>query len=324
MMATMQYRPLGPTGLRVSAVAFGAGPVPALLTDPDQTGRQRAALEQALAAGVNWFDTAATYGAGRSESAHGAGLRALGAVGRVHVATKVRLDPERLGDIPGQVRESVAGSLRRLGLERVTLLQLHNAITRERGTLPTSVTPADVLGPGGVREAFEDLRREGLVEHVGITAIGDADALAEVIRAGGFATAQVPYNLLTVSRSPGGGIDDGPIVRACAAAGVGVIAIRVLAGGALALRPPSTYTHTTKFFPLAVYDADRRRADRLAARLPAGMTLAEAAVRFAIGRSVVATALIGFADVGEVTDAARWAAAGPLSAELVNRLAEVP
>jgi aryl-alcohol dehydrogenase-like predicted oxidoreductase len=320
----MQYRPLGPTGLRVSAVVFGAGPVPALLTDPDRGDRQRAALQQALAAGVNWFDTAATYGAGRSETALGAGLRALGATDRVHVATKVRLDPERLDDIPGQVRESVAGSLRRLGLERVTLLQLHNAITRERGALPTSVTPAAVLGPGGVREAFEDLRRDGLVEHVGITAIGDADALADVIGAGAFATAQVPYNLLTVSRSPGGGIDDGPIVRACAAVGVEVIAIRVLAGGALALRPPSAYTHTTKFLPLAIYDADRRRADRLAACLPAGVTLAEASVRFVLGRPAVATALVGFADPGEVADAARWAAAGPLPAELVDRLVEVP
>src|SRR5207244_1952527 len=124
--------------------------------------------------------------------------------------------------------------------------------------------------------------------------------------------------------SPGGGIDDGPIARACVAAGVGVIAIRVLAGGALALRPPSAYTHTTKFFPLAKYDADRHRADRLAAFLPAGMTLAEAAVRFALGRPAVATALVGFADPGEAAAAARWAAAGPLPADLVDRLVEAP
>jgi aryl-alcohol dehydrogenase-like predicted oxidoreductase len=318
----MQYRPLGRTGLRVSAVAFGAGPVPALLTDPEQGDRQRAALEQALAAGVNWFDTAATYGAGRSETALGAGLRTLGAINRIHIATKVRLDPDRLDDIPGRVRESVAGSLQRLGLERVTLLQLHNAVTRERGTLPTSVTPADVLGD--VREMFEELRHEGLVEHVGLTAIGDADALSQVIATGAFATAQVPYNLLTVARSPDGGIDDGSVIRACAAAGVGVFAIRVLAGGALALRPPSAYTHTTKFFPLAVYDADRRRADRLAAALPAGLTLPEVAVRFALGRPAVAAALVGFGDPDEVTAAARWAAAGPLPADLVDRLVSEP
>src|SRR4051794_35235710 len=100
----MEYRPLGTTGLRISALSFGAGPVPALLTRPGQEDRQRQTIQQALDAGVNWFDTAATYGAGQSEAALGAALHTLGAAGQVHLATKVRLLPEHLEDIPTALR----------------------------------------------------------------------------------------------------------------------------------------------------------------------------------------------------------------------------
>jgi L-galactose dehydrogenase/L-glyceraldehyde 3-phosphate reductase len=321
----MQYRPLGMTGIKVSAVSFGAGPVPALLTDPAAGERQHAAVRQALDAGVNWFDTAPTYGDGRSEAALGATLRALGAAGRVHVATKVRLAPERPDDIGGQVRESFTGSLRRLGLGRVTLLQLHNAVTTWRGDLPTSVTPDDVLGPGGVLEAFEALRRAGRVEHLGLTGMGDMAALRAVLDSGAFATVQVPYNLLIPRLRLTGSaglteMDDGKLMRTCAERGVGVIAIRVLAGGALALQPPSEHTLQTKFFPLALYDADRCRAEALAARLPDGMSLPEAAVRFVLARPAVATALVGFGGPEQVADAVRWAAAGPLPAGLAEQL----
>jgi aryl-alcohol dehydrogenase-like predicted oxidoreductase len=315
----MHRRPLGTTGLAVSAVAFGAGPVPGLLTAAGADDRQRATVRAALDAGINWFDTAATYGDGRSEAALGAALHALEVADRVHVATKVRLDLDRPDDIAAQVRASVAGSLQRLGLERVTLLQLHNSVTARRGDLPTSVTPADVLGPGGVVESFESLRRQGVVDHFGLTALGDLDSLTAVLRCGAFATAQVPYSLMTARRRPDG-IDDGELVRACVEHGVAVLAIRVLAGGALALQPPSTHTLKTKFFPVELYEADRRQAERLAARLPDGLTLPEAAVRFVLGRPAVATALVGFAAPDQVADAARWSAAGPLPPDLIDTL----
>ena len=54
----MNHRVLGRTGLRVSVVAFGAGPVSGLMTG-DDAALQRATVERAVAAGVNWFDTAA-------------------------------------------------------------------------------------------------------------------------------------------------------------------------------------------------------------------------------------------------------------------------
>src|SRR5438128_1117638 len=148
----MDYRPLGTTGIQISAIAFGAGPVPALLTKPDQQDKQIDAVHCALENGINWFDTAATYGDGRSESFLGAALRELRAADQVHVATKVRLLAPDLDNIGAAVGTSFAGSLARLGIPRVTLLQVHNSITARRGDLPTSITPRDVLGPGGMLE----------------------------------------------------------------------------------------------------------------------------------------------------------------------------
>src|SRR5262245_47661545 len=97
------YRSLGQTGISVSEVALGCGPVSNLMTGEDRQ-KQAAVLERALESGVNWIDTAATYGQGRSEASLGQALRALNAAGRVHLATKVRLAPEELGDIAGAVR----------------------------------------------------------------------------------------------------------------------------------------------------------------------------------------------------------------------------
>src|SRR5437764_15312133 len=114
---------LGRTKLDVSVVGLGAGPVPALMTG-DDADAQAAVLARALDAGVNWIDTAAGYGDGRSEASIGRALRQLGAAGRMHVATKVRLSPEDLADPEAAVRRSLAGSLGRLGLESVPLLQL--------------------------------------------------------------------------------------------------------------------------------------------------------------------------------------------------------
>ncbi len=78
---------------------------------------------------MNWFDTAATYGAGQSEENLGRTLAELNVADRVHVATKVRVMPEQLDCIGQTVRQSVEQSLRRLRLKRITLLQVHNSIT---------------------------------------------------------------------------------------------------------------------------------------------------------------------------------------------------
>ncbi|HUQ72597.1 MAG TPA: aldo/keto reductase, partial [Planctomycetaceae bacterium] len=108
----MQYRPLGRTGLQISTLSFGAGPISTLMVGEDED-RQRAVVELAIQQGVNWFDTAATYGGGQSERHLGRVLAELDAAARVHIATKVRLTDEDLSDIRGAVRRSFEGSLAR-------------------------------------------------------------------------------------------------------------------------------------------------------------------------------------------------------------------
>src|SRR4029079_19398668 len=122
----MHYRQLGNTGMSVSALAFGAGPISQLMVGDDHA-RQRTAVEYAIERGVNWFDTAATYGDGQSEANLGRVLRELGNPA-VHVATKVRLVGNDLLDVAAAVRRSVLDSLDRLGIRQISLLQLHNSI----------------------------------------------------------------------------------------------------------------------------------------------------------------------------------------------------
>src|SRR5436190_13098429 len=124
----MDYCPLGKTTILVSRLSFGAGPISTLMVGSDDD-RQREAVAHAIERGINWFDTAATYGGGASEANLGRVLEELEAASNVHVATKVRLMPDDLADIRSAVRRCVEGSLQRLRLPRVTLLQLHNSIT---------------------------------------------------------------------------------------------------------------------------------------------------------------------------------------------------
>jgi aryl-alcohol dehydrogenase-like predicted oxidoreductase len=204
-------------------------------------------------------------------------------------------------------------------------VQIHNAITRRRGDEPTSLTPRDVLGRGGVLETFRELKQAGLARFLGITAIGEPASLREVVDSAEFATIQVPYSLLNPSagREIDGGFPErnyGNIIAHAAKLGMGVFAIRVYAGGALAGSPPSPHTHRTKFFPLDLYQRDQVRADRLRASLPTGIGLPEAAIRFVLSHPQISSAIVGFSECRHVDQALQYAEHGPLPAELLRKL----
>lgn len=307
----MKYRLLGRTGLQVSAVSFGAGPVSGWATDSDST-RQQDVVRRALEVGINWFDTAPTYSDGRSERALGQTLSELKPHHQVHLATKVRITDEAFLDLRGFIRKSVEQSLERLNRPQVTLLQLHNSVTAKRGDQPTSVNVEDVLGTNGVLAAFEELRDARLVSFLGLTGLGDASSLKSVIASGRFDTVQAPYHLL----NPSAGHDVTPefsdlnlgnLFRDCQQQNMGVFAIRVFAGGALAQREPSAHTRITRFFPLDLYQRDRADAALLERSLPNGLSLPEAAVRFVLKHRAVSSALIGFGSQDEVDAAVRFA-----------------
>ena len=343
----MHYHLLGKTGIEVSCVSFGAGPVSALMTDAQRHDEQLRAVKRAIELGINWFDTAATYGDGKSEEGLGRALEEVTGsrhtpcpvaakhepangtrrlpTTSLHVATKVRIPPERTHDMRGYVLESLHQSLRRLRLPRVTLLQIHNSITPRPGELPTSLSPEDVLDAGGVLDGMLELQKAGLVEHLGLTGLGDPAALAEVLRSGQFATVQAPYNLLNPSAGremrPGFRESNlGNLFAVCQELNVGVLAIRVYAGGALVGQPPSAHTLQTRFFPLDLYRRDQARAAELQPSLPRGMSLPEVALRFAIAHPGVASALVGLDSPEQVEQAVAFADRGPLAGEEIERL----
>ncbi|MEK6258681.1 MAG: aldo/keto reductase [Planctomycetota bacterium] len=308
----MRYRPLGTTGLSVSELSFGAGPVSGLMTG-DSREDQRAVVARAIELGINWFDTAAGYGAGRSEESLGLALESLRPPQPIHVATKVRLLLNGETDLRPLVAASVRESLRRLRLPRVTLLQVHNSITPHRGDEPTSITPDDVLGPRGVLAAMEDLRAEGLVDHFGLTGIGDPDSLRLVLHSGRFATIQAPFHLLNPSALVAVPPDFtetnyGGFLRDAHDLGMGIFAIRVFAAGALLGAPPSAHTLKTPFFPLSLYERDVARATQLRETLDPQQSLQQLALRYVLSQPEIASAIIGFGAVEHVEEGVRLSA----------------
>lgn len=314
----MRYRALGTTGLLVSEIAFGAGPVSGLLTT-GAANDQLAVVTRAIELGINWFDTAAGYGAGQSESNLGGVLAALdGRHPAIHVATKVRLLIDHETDLRPLVVCSFRESLQRLRLPRVTLLQVHNSITPQRGDEPTSITPDDVLGPRGILAAMEDLRAEGLIDHFGLTGIGHPEALRLVLRSGRFSTIQAPFHLLNPSA-----LSDSPhsflepdycgFLRDAHQLGMGLFAIRVFAAGALLGAPPSAHTLKTPFFPLALYQRDLARAEQLSRLLGSETALRELALRSVLSHTEFSSAILGFGQPAHVDEALRISELGSLS-----------
>lgn len=313
---SMVFRTLGRTGLEVSAVAFGCGPVSGLMTGTDFAA-QLATVQRALERGIHWFDTAPGYGNGASESNLGRVLTELGSAERFSVATKVRVSPEALDEPADFVRRSVEESLTRLRRSRLTLLQLHNGITINRDE-PATITPRDVLR---IAEAMGKVRDAGLVQHIGLTGTGHPDAMREVVQSGAFDTIQVPFNVLNPSAGAAlveGETNYGNIIADCAAQQMGVFAIRVFAGGALLDQPPSSHTLKTPYFPLALYERDLARAKQLRERIVGRFTMTELAVRFVLSHPGVSSAIIGFGSPQHVDEVSRIRLDEPLPPDIFS------
>src|SRR4029077_14969227 len=228
----MEMRIFGRTGLKLSVLGFGCGAVGGLMVRGDPLDQERT-IARAIGAGVNYFDTAVQYGNGESEKNLGRILQQLRPPNAV-VGTKVRLPSASFGDIADAVATSLEHSLMRLRRDRVDVFHLHNAITEAGGGETLSVQ--QVLGE--VVPAFERLRQQGKIRFLGLTAIGDTAALQQVIDARAFDSAQVVYNMLNPSAAEQlpknyPAQDYGRLFDHTQAAGVGVVGIRVLAGGAL-------------------------------------------------------------------------------------------
>ena len=321
----MEMRVFGRTRMRLSVLGFGCGAVGGLMVRGDPLNQERT-IARAIAAGVNYFDTAVQYGNGESEKNLGRVLQRLKPA-NVAVGTKVRLPAGDFGRIADAVAKSLEGSLARLQLDRVDIFHLHNAITVTGGGEALSVQ--QVLGD--VVPAFERMRQQGKTRFLGLTAIGDTAALHQVIDARAFDSAQAVYNMLNPSAAaelPANypAQDYARLFDHTRAAGVGVVGIRVLAGGALSGSPERHPIASPPPEPIGSamsYDADVARASRLMPLVQEGFaaSLTEAATRFALSHPAMGTILVGMATPQQFEDALAAVQKGPLPPAALDRLA---
>ena len=322
----MQYNILGRTGLRVSQLGFGCGSIGGIL-ERGEYPLMRQAVSRAIEMGINYFDTAALYGNGQSEVNLGAVLRELKA--DVLVGTKVRLTGEDIGRVEAAIVRSVEGSLRRLGRETIDLIQLHNRIgfswRPEKDPDQIGLPDLDT-----VRRAFETLRQDGKVRFWGITGLGETEALRQAVAMGEFQSIQVAYNLLNPSAGmkvgPGFPFQDyGQIIDPAGQREIGVIAIRILAGGALSGTPERHPVASTWVNPIAseeVYGDDVFRAKRYSFLVEEGIVsnLVEAAVRFGVSKVNVSIALLGISNLEQLEQAVKYVERGPLPPETLAKI----
>jgi aryl-alcohol dehydrogenase-like predicted oxidoreductase len=321
----MEMRTYGRTGMKLSLLGFGCGAVGGLMVRGDPRDQQRA-VARALDAGVNYFDTAVQYGDGESEKNLGRVLQSL-KPSNVFVGTKVRLPAADRSSIADAVTKSLEASLVRLQRDHVDIFHLHNSIT-EAGGGP-ALTVQQVLGE--VVPAFQRLRQQGKTRFLGLTCVGETGALAELIDGGAFDSAQVVYNMLNPSAADAlpanyPAQDYGRLFDHTKRAGIGVIAIRVLAGGALSgssERHPIASPPPAPIGSALNYDADIACAQRLMPLVREGFaaSLTEAATRFAISQPAVGTILVGMATPEEFEDALAAVLKGPLPPAALDRLA---
>ena len=215
-------RSLGGTGLQVTPVCVGGGPLGSM---PENFGydvsadRGIATAQRVLDGRINFLDTAAGYSDGESERRIGAALAAAGGLPAGFVlATKVDRDLDT-GDFSGeQVRRSAEVSLDRLGLDTIQLLYLHD---------PEHISFDQGMAPGGPVEALLKLKDEGIAQHIGVAG-GPVALMSRYLKTGAF-EALITHNRWTlIDRSAGDLIDEAVDL------GIGVVNGAPFGGGILA------------------------------------------------------------------------------------------
>jgi aryl-alcohol dehydrogenase-like predicted oxidoreductase len=179
---------LGSTGLEITRVGFGAWAIGGggweFGWGPQEDGDSIAAIERALELGVNWIDTAAAYGFGRSERVVGRALAGLEQ--RPYVFTKASLveGPGR-SVVHSLKRDSIVreahASLERLGIDAIDLYQIHWPI------------PEQDIEEGWA--ALAELKEQGLVRHIGVSNF-DVVQLQRISRLAPVETLQPQYSLV--------------------------------------------------------------------------------------------------------------------------------
>jgi L-galactose dehydrogenase len=270
----MEYRILGRTKLRVSALGFGASPLGDVfrVTDPAEGVRS---VHSAIDHGINFFDASPYYGAGVAEERLGRALS--GKRTGVVLATKCgRYGASSFDFSAVGVRSSVEQSLRRLQTDYIDLLQVHDVEFGKVEQILTETLPT-----------LQGLKESGVTRYIGITGYS-LRTLLRIAEAFPIDTllSYCRYNLLVDDL-------DQSLTPFAVAHQVGLINASPLHMGMLTESGAPPW-HPA---PLQVHEASRR-ALLVSARL--GMNISEAALGFCLAHSYVSSTLIGMCTQREV------------------------
>jgi aryl-alcohol dehydrogenase-like predicted oxidoreductase len=282
----MRNRTFGRAGWQVSEVGYGMWGMGGWTGSDDQESLR--ALDLAFALGCNFFDTAWAYGQGKSEALLGEALRAHRGT-PAYVATKI--PPKnmkwpgkaeyRVQDTypPDHIRAYTEQSLKTLGRPIIDLQQFH----------VWSDTWAD---DDGWQRAVDDLKRERLVAHVGISINRwEATNVMRALATGLIDSVQVVYNIF--DQAP-----EDELFPYCEAHNIAVIARVPFDEGSLTgtLTPDSRWPDgdwRNIYFNRDHLAATLARVDRLGPLVPEGMDLPELALRFILEHPAVSTTIPG-------------------------------
>jgi aryl-alcohol dehydrogenase-like predicted oxidoreductase len=314
----MEQRRVERLGRTVSCVGFGAWQLGADWGDVSEVDAI-AALEAALQEGVTFVDTADVYGDGRSERIIGRVIAGLGDE-RPFVATKMgrRLPQLHENYTPAHFREWLSRSRENLGMEKLDLVQLHGP--------PTAVLEDDALF-----DDLDSLVADGWIAAYGVSVETSDQALVAIARPG-VATVQIILNAFRLKP-----IDD--VLPAAAAAGVGIIARVPLASGLLSGRYDAsttftaddhrTYNRTGAAFDVGEtfsgvdFETGLEAVRRLARHVPAGVAMAQWALRFVLDQPGVSVVIPGARNAEQARGNAAAARLAPLDADSIAAIHEV-
>jgi len=271
----MLYRDLGQAGLKVSEIGFGAASWWGKARFPEIHAARL--VDEAIAGGVTFFDTGASYSGGNAEPRLGRILKGRDLSGLV-LASKAGTFAEggrvRRDFSPAAVTASAERSLKALGVDVLPLLQLHG---------PDIADLTD-----GLREALQGLKTRGLVRALGVNSF-DPGVIAHVTDLPDFDVVMVDYNVLRPEREP--------LIARAAAAGKGVLAGMALAMGHTGLQVAKIRRPRDLWY--AARGLVRHRADVMAGagfgflnRLP-GISGPQAALAYVLANPNVACAVMG-------------------------------
>jgi aryl-alcohol dehydrogenase-like predicted oxidoreductase len=317
ILALMTTRIFGRTNRAVGEVGLGTWQLGAgwgNVTEEAALATLRAAYE----AGTTFFDTADVYGMGRSETIIGRFLQETKAP--VYVATKFgRFSPPGWPDnfTREAVRQHTEASLRRLGVERIDLTQLH-------------CLPLAVMQRGEIFEWLRELQREGKIRDFGASVESMEEALS-CLRHEGIAALQIIFNIFR--QKPIGTLfaeakrtRTALIVRLPLASGLlGGKMTKATAFGADDHRNfnrDGQQFNVGETFAGLPFEKGVELADAVRRLLPAGATMAEMALRWCLDFDAVSVVIPGAKNPEQARANARAGSLPPLGPELHARLAE--